>query len=76
MRKIDINNINLEVKKVEFLEDSMLIVWSSNIGFGQYVIDVEDDQNLIGYSETMDSNEDKEFITKLFSLIVEKLNIK
>lgn len=65
----------------------MRIYWSSDIGFG--TLDIvkeagndgedydtpEEKLEITGFSECMDSNDDKEFTRKLLSLLVDKLNI-
>lgn len=52
------------------------ILWSANIGFGEYVLLNNEDGSITGNSELMDSNEDKKFITRLMQLLVEKIVIK
>lgn len=52
------------------------IIWSANIGFGEYVLLNNEDGSITGDSEMMDSNEDKKFISRLLQLLVEKIVIK
>ena len=82
MRKHDVKEIGLEIDSFEpFSNDSyegITISWSSKIGFGQYTIfkdKSENDSKWKADSETMDCNEDKEFVTELMRLFIEQLNI-
>lgn len=75
-RKHDVNKINLQVNDVGFFKNGMAILWSSDIGFGEYIITKEEGGELIGLSECMDSQEDKAFVKKLLELLAEKLIIK
>lgn len=74
-RKNNVNNINLKIDRILANNNAMRIEWTSDVGFGQYDINFGDDGKIIGRSETMDSNEDKEFLKKLLSLMVDKINI-
>ena len=78
-RKHDVNKIDLKVMNVEFYDDSMEIYWDSSIGFGCYDI-TQDDLKYVGYSESMDSNEDKDFLKLLLKKasewIVEHISIE
>jgi len=78
-RKHDVNKIDLKVMNVEFYDDSMEIYWDSSIGFGRYDI-TQDDLKYVGYSEHMDSNEDKDFLKLLLEKasewIIERIDIK
>lgn len=78
-RKHDVNKIDLKVMNVEFYDDSMEIYWDSSIGFGRYDI-TQDDLKYVGYSESMDSNEDKDFLKLLLKKasewIVEHISIE
>lgn len=75
-RKINVDLINLTIDDVISNEKCIRIKWSSDIGFGEYDIELNSGGSLIGHSETMDSNEDKEFLKKLLSLLVNKIEIK
>lgn len=75
-KKHDVNKINLQVNDVGFFKNGMVILWSSDIGFGEYTIVKKEEGELIGLSECMDCQEDKAFIKKLLELLAEKLNIK
>lgn len=60
------------------LYSGFTIYWSSDIGFGEYIIwtEMKDGElKLYGDSEYMDSNDDKEFVTELMRLVVTKLII-
>ena len=74
-RKTDINTIDLKIDGILFSERGIRVKWSSNIGYGSYDIIVEDG-SISGHSETMDSNEDKDFLKKIFELIVNQIQIK
>jgi hypothetical protein len=74
MRKNNVNNINLKIDKVIIKNDAIRLEWSSDIGYGQYDIHINDGA-MIGLSETMDSDEDKDFLKKLFSLWADKIMI-
>lgn len=80
MRKHDVKEIGLEISEViPFVNDlyeGFTIQWIADIGFGEYNIykDVtNEDPQWYAYSEYMDSNEDKEFITELMRLFIEEL---
>jgi hypothetical protein len=81
-RKNNVNNIELEITDIDFWsphehernEGGMRIYWSSTIGDGTYDL-VKRENSWCAMSETMDSNDDKEFIEKLLQLFVKKLNI-
>ncbi len=75
-RKTDINLINLTINEVLANNNAIKIRWSSDIGFGEYDIVINKDGSLTGFSETMDINDDKEFLKKLLSIIVDKIDIK
>lgn len=72
-------NINLQIDNVRFgcHEDIniMRIEWSSDKGFGEYNL-MFSKEGIIGDSEFMDSNNDKEFLKKLFLILIEKIQIK
>lgn len=80
MRRHAIKDINLELTDVEFINNKgyqgMYISWKSGIGFGEYTIYKGKDGVWKADSETMDCNEDKEFITELMRQFIEKLEIK
>ncbi len=78
-RKIPLDSIQIEKIHTAFHEELSIIriEWNSNQGFGQYDITYNKlTSELTGDSECMDNNEDKEFLKKLFSLIIEKIQIK
>lgn len=81
MRKHDVNKINLEINEIygsRYANETsaFTIKWSSDLGFGIYEIYIDEKGNIIGHSETMDSNEDKSFLKKLFELLTEKIDIQ
>lgn len=85
-RKNDINKINISIDDIEISppyvdgetvihKGCIRIYWSSDIGFGQYDLYINKNNELCGDSEYMDSQEDKDFIGKLLELLKEKLLI-
>ena len=81
-RKFIISNINLKIDDFEISVSSngdvrIYIYWSSNIGFGEYALVYDKEQNAwFADSECMDSNDDKEFLTELVSRFIEKVEVK
>ena len=80
MRKHPINSINLEIVSFETFrvsDDNMgfTIGWCSDIGFGEYIVYKTKD-GFAGDSERMDWDDNKEFITELMRLFIEKLKIE
>ena len=85
-RKHDVNEIELSINNIEIYPpyiDGVKVVhngcirisWNSNIGFGQYDLYLNKENQLCGDSEYMDSKEDKDFIGKLLELVKEHLLI-
>lgn len=72
---MDINNMKLKIDDIEMFGKCLRINWSSSIGFGYYDLVLENN-NIHGYSECMDSNEDKAFIKKLLELLVDRIIIE
>ena len=81
MRKHNVKEINLQIDEVIPFVNSrhsgFIIEWSSNIGFGEYTIykDSKEESKWYADSETMDANDNKEFITELMNLFIDKLHI-
>lgn len=75
MRRHDVNKINLQIDNLEFFNKGFKILWSSDIGFGEYTV-IKENGKILGFSECMDSQDDKEFIKKLLELLADKLIIK
>ena len=80
VRLHDVNEIDLKVTDVWFSDsNAALITWESNIGFGEYLIETLE-HGVLGYSECMDSNEDKDFLKLLLKKasewIVEHISIE
>ena len=79
-RKYKLSEIHLQVDDVApFVNEKysgFLIVWSSDIGFGTYMVykPVGSDE-WFGDSEYMDDDEDKEFISELMKLFINKMNV-
>lgn len=75
-RKNNVDEINLEVRNIiTHSAGGIRIEWTSDLGFGQYDIQVRGGK-IVANSETMDSNEDKEFLRKLLSLIADKADVQ
>ena len=78
MSKIDINNIDLKIKKAEpftlYDESGIVISWSADIGFGEYTFIC---RSGLWYapSEGMDHEEDKAFGRKLLELWMDQIII-
>lgn len=80
MRKHNVNEINLEIEEViPFCNTEAPGIYfgqSSDIGFGGYVIRREHGSDRwVAKSEYMDSNDDKDFLKKLFEKFVEKVEV-
>lgn len=83
MKNIDPNTIGLQINEIEVLPPNpsfphygcIRITWQSSIGFGTYDLWMTEDGKWHGDSETMDNNEDKDFLKKLLQLWVEKITI-
>jgi hypothetical protein len=74
-RKHDVDKINLQIDDLEFFNNGFKILWFSDISFGEYTI-INENGKILGFSECMDSQDDKVFIKKLFELLTDKLIIK
>lgn len=78
--KYNVTNIHLQIDNIEgFYNDNntgFIIQWSSDIGFGEYTLyrNIKDvDFKLYADSECMDKDDDKEFVSELLKLLVEKI---
>jgi len=75
-RKNNVDEINLEVRNIiTHNAGGIRIEWTSNIGYGQYDLQVRDGK-IVASSESMDSGENKDFLRKLLSLIADKSEVK
>lgn len=75
-RKNNVNEINLDVRNIiTHSSGGIRIEWTSDIGFGQYDIQIRDGR-LVADSESMDKDEDKSFLRKLLSIIADKAEIR
>ena len=80
-RKIDVQNIHLQIDSIKgYHSDThtgFTIFWSADIGFGEYDIYQETgkEEKICGYYESMDCDEDKEFITALLKELVKKIEV-
>lgn len=78
MRKHSVKDIHLQIDDFEpFVNEEyqgFTINWSSDIGWGEYVV-YKSGNKWCADSETMDVNEDKEFISELMRLFIEQLNV-
>lgn len=82
-RRFPVNSINLDAYEFEpFVNEKytgFVIRWSSDIGFGEYTIYKavdSDDDKWYADAETMDNNEDKDFIRELMKQFIDKLDIR
>lgn len=84
---MDFDKINLKVDEVKVFETdhsdnsnpregTIRIIWSADIGFGQYDISFYKDGRITGDSELMDNNENKQFIKKLMEVMIDKIDIR
>lgn len=74
-RRNNVNDIDLEIYKIEPIKNGLCVQWNSSIGFGEYNIWVGEDGKMYGDSEYMDSQDDKDFIRKLLELIADQMTI-
>lgn len=81
MRQYNPSEINLTIDKFKPFENEkyvgIKIEWSSDIGFGEYLIykDLESNRWRAD-SEATDKGEDKDFIRELMKLFIDQLEIK
>ena len=80
MKKFNVNEINLEIEEIipfcntEF--SGVSFDWSSDIGFGEYVVYREHNSDKwVARSEYMDFNDDKDFLKKLLEKFVEMIEV-
>lgn len=77
-RRFAVTDIHLEINEVEAFKndryEGLVIKWISDIGWGEYTI-YKTENGWCADAETMDSNEDRAFITELMRLFIESLNI-
>lgn len=75
-RKNNVDEINLDVRNIiTHSAGGIRIEWTSDIGFGQYDIQIRDGR-LVADSECMDKDEDKAFLRKLLNIIADKAEIR
>lgn len=78
MRKHNVKEIHLELIDVRPFSNEkysgMILVWSSDIGFGEYTI-WQEDGKWYGDSECMDSSDDKEFLQELLHLFLKQISV-
>lgn len=80
-RRHKVNEIHLEIiDLIPFSNDrsaGFIVQWDSDIGFGEYTVyKFKDSDVWRADAETMDNNEDKDFIKELMRLFIEKLQIQ
>lgn len=80
-RRFAVDAINLDAYEFEpFVNEKytgVTIRWSSDIGFGEYTIyKAIDSDKWCADAETMDNNEDKDFIRELMRQFIDKLEIR
>lgn len=73
---------NLRIESVEVFRNEICphgairVEWSGSAGFGQYDFVFDRDGKIHGYSERMESTEDKYFSKELFRLLHERLIVE
>lgn len=80
MKKYNINEINLEIEEIipfcNTEASGVSFSWSSDIGFGEYVVYREHGSDKwVAKSEYMDFNDDKDFLKKLLEKFVEMIEV-
>ncbi len=83
MRKHNVNEINLKIESVHpFVREKtsgIFICWSSDIGFGEYVIIsvpspfIRGETDWVAETECMDCMDDKDFGLKLMELWIQQI---
>ena len=66
---------NVKVDGIQGFSNGFVLLWSGDIGFGEYTIYTDEDGKLKGDSECMDRGEKKDFLEQLFASIVEQIKI-
>ena len=66
---------NVKVDEIQGFSNGFVLLWSGDIGFGEYTIYTDEDGKLKGDSECMDRGEKKTFLKQLFASIVEQIEI-
>lgn len=79
-RRYKVDEIHLEITDlIPFTNEratGFIIQWCSDIGYGEYTIFKTAGTDMwVADSETMDRNEDKDFIKELMKLFIEQLQI-
>lgn len=81
-RHLDVTKMNLKIEEVQPFSNEKYqgfkILWSGNIGFGEYTIykdRKEKDAEWIADSECMDNKDDKAFITELMRIFIGQLKV-
>lgn len=80
MKKFNVNEINLEIEEIipfcNTEASGVSFSWSSDIGFGEYVVYREHGSDKWeAQSEYMDSNDNKNFLKKLLEKFVEMIEV-
>ena len=69
---------NLKIENIEFFHrenhEGMIISWSANIGFGEYIF-YKENGKYYADSEHMDRGEDKKFGKMLLELFLEEVEV-
>jgi hypothetical protein len=74
-RKNNVDEINLQIKNIiTHNGGGIRIEWTSDLGFGQYDIQTREGK-IIGHSEAMDNQDDKDFLRKLLELLADKTEV-
>ena len=66
---------NVKVDEIQGFSNGFVLLWSGDVGFGEYTIFTDDNGKLKGDSEFMDRGEKKTFLEQLFASIVEQVEI-
>lgn len=79
-RKHKVDEIHLKITNVipflNEISEGFTIRWCSDIGYGEYTIfKMAGTDMWVADAETMDNNEDKDFIRELMRLFIEELQI-
>lgn len=64
----------LTIDKININGHWINIYWSSNIGFGEYILYIDNDR-LCAQTEHMDSNNDKHFTKQIFNKLIEMIEV-
>lgn len=66
---------NVKVDEIQGFSNGFVLLWSGDIGFGEYTIFTDENGKLKGDSECMDQGDKKDFLKQLFASIVDQIEI-